>query len=47
VVEDATVVPVAWVCAKALAPDKMTVKGVDQTTVADTYLPLDCRLINR
>ncbi len=47
VVEDAPVVPVAWVCGKALGPDKMAVKGSDQTTVPDTYLPLDCRLINR
>lgn len=45
VIEDAPVVPVAWVCAKALAPDKMTLKGIDQTTIPDTNLPLDCRLI--
>ena len=45
VIEDAPIVPVAWVCAKALGPDKMVIKGNDQTTIPDTYLPLDCRLI--
>jgi type IV pilus assembly protein PilA len=43
VVADAPVVPVAWVCGKAEAPDKMTVQGIDQTNVAPAFLPLDCR----
>jgi type IV pilus assembly protein PilA len=43
VVEDAPVVPVTWVCAAADAPDKMTVKGVDKTTVDAAHLPLSCR----
>lgn len=47
VVEDAPVVPVTWVCGKADGPDKMTVKGIDQTSVPDAFLPLDCRKIKR
>jgi type IV pilus assembly protein PilA len=43
VVEDAPVVPVTWVCGYAAAPDKMTVKGANSTTVAARYLPLKCR----
>jgi type IV pilus assembly protein PilA len=43
VVEDAPVVPVTWVCGKADAPNKMTVKGIDQTTIPAMYLPLECR----
>jgi type IV pilus assembly protein PilA len=47
VVTDAPVVPVAWVCNKAQVPDKMTVRGINQSTVADTYMPLGCRFIPR
>jgi type IV pilus assembly protein PilA len=43
VVEDAPVVPVAWVCGNAQGPDKMTVKGVNETNVPNTFLPLACR----
>lgn len=43
VVEDAPVVPVAWVCGTAEAPDKMVVKGVNETNIADTFLPFNCR----
>lgn len=43
VVEDAPVVPVAWVCASASAPAKMTVIGTDRTNVPARYLPLNCR----
>jgi len=43
VVEDAKVVPVAWVCAGAKAPDKMTLHGTDRTTVEAKFLPLNCR----
>ena len=42
VVEDAAVVPVAWVCGHAAAVDKMTAKGVDRTSVDPKYLPLNC-----
>lgn len=43
VVDDAPVVPVAWVCAGALPPAKMSVRGVDRTTIPARYLPLNCR----
>jgi type IV pilus assembly protein PilA len=43
VVEDAQVVPVAWVCAAAAPPDKMTVKGENKTDIPKEYLPLNCR----
>jgi type IV pilus assembly protein PilA len=43
VVDDAPIVPVAWVCGNATAPDKMTVKGSNKTTVAAKYLPSGCR----
>lgn len=43
VVEDAPMVPVAWVCAAAEAPEKMTLKGADRTSVPPEYLPLICR----
>ncbi|MDO8653423.1 MAG: pilin [Undibacterium sp.] len=47
VVEDAPMVPVTWVCAGAEAPDKMTVKGIDKTTVALANLPFICRRKNK
>jgi type IV pilus assembly protein PilA len=43
VVEDAPVVPVAWVCGGASVPDKMVVKGENKTDIAKEYLPLNCR----
>jgi type IV pilus assembly protein PilA len=43
VVEDAPVVPVAWVCAGASAPQKMTARGTNRTTVPARFLPLNCR----
>ena len=43
VVEDAPIVPVAWVCGFANVPDKMTVKGENRTDVPVGYLPLVCR----
>ena len=43
VVEDAPIVPVAWVCGHAAAVEKMTAKGVDRTDVPVSYLPLNCR----
>jgi len=43
VIEESQVVPVAWVCGNAKAPEKMTVKGENKTNVADTYLPFICR----
>jgi type IV pilus assembly protein PilA len=43
VVEDAAVVPVAWVCAGASAPAKMTARGTNRTDVPVRFLPLNCR----
>lgn len=43
VVEDAQIVPVAWVCGHAGAVDRMTAKGVDRTDVALNFLPLNCK----
>lgn len=43
VVEDAPVVPVAWVCAYAGVPDKMTVRGENTTDIGQGLLPVNCR----
>lgn len=43
VMDDAQIVPVAWVCGNAKVPDKMTVKGDNKTNVPDQYLPQLCR----
>lgn len=43
VVDDAPIVPVAWVCAFAKGPDKMTVRGENKTDIPRDYLPVNCR----
>jgi type IV pilus assembly protein PilA len=43
VVEDAPVVPVAWVCGNAPGPAQMTVRGSNRTTIPNAFLPLTCR----
>lgn len=43
VMEDAPIVPVAWVCGFAAGPDKMTLKGANKTDIPMSYLPLKCR----
>ena len=43
VVADAPVVPVAWVCGNAQAPEIMTIQGVNRTNVPVSFLPLACR----
>jgi type IV pilus assembly protein PilA len=43
VVEDAPVVPVAWVCGFSVGPDKMTIHGENRTSVPPQYLPAKCR----
>lgn len=45
VVEDAPVVPIAWVCGFAEAPEKMTTRGQNATNVELLYLPFDCRAL--
>ncbi len=43
VIEDATIVPVTWVCGDASPPDKMVAKGLNKTNVPARYLPFNCR----
>lgn len=43
VVDDAPVVPVAWVCGYAEPPAKMTVKGENKTNIPANFLPFSCR----
>ena len=43
VVDDAPVVPVAWVCGHAEAPRNMSTRGVDRTDIAVALLPFNCR----
>ena len=47
VVDDAPIVPVAWVCGTAEAPDKMKVNGANLTDIKDGLLPLECRALKR
>lgn len=47
VVEDAPIVPVAWACGYAEAPDKMTVNGVNLTNIPEALLPIECRASKR
>jgi type IV pilus assembly protein PilA len=47
VVDDAPVVPIAWVCGFAEGPEKMTVMGQNQTNIDPLYLPFDCRAIKK
>ena len=44
VMADAPIVPIAWVCANAQAPEKMKLIGVDKTTIDPQNLPLICRM---
>jgi len=43
VIEESQIVPVAWVCGNAKAPEQMTVMGVNKTNVAPEYLPYICK----
>jgi len=43
VVDDAPMVPVAWVCGAAAGPAGMTVRGDNRTTVPSQALPVNCR----
>jgi type IV pilus assembly protein PilA len=43
VVDDAPVVPIAWVCGSAPVPGNMSAKGLNRTNIAPNYLPLKCR----
>lgn len=43
VVDGAPVVPIAWVCGHAAAPEGMKLVGIDATSLPAQYLPLNCR----
>ena len=43
VVEDAPIVPVAWVCGYAAVPGNMTAKGENKTDIPVALLPFNCR----
>jgi len=43
IVDDAPIVPVAWVCGYAPVPTNMTAKGENKTNVEPSYLPFSCR----
>lgn len=43
VIEEAQIVPVAWVCGNAAAPNKMTVHGTNRTNIPVEFLPGGCR----
>ncbi|MDP1658865.1 MAG: pilin [Methylotenera sp.] len=43
VIEESQIVPVAWVCGNAKAPDKMALKGDNKTNISDEYLPYLCK----
>jgi type IV pilus assembly protein PilA len=43
VIEESQIVPVAWVCANAKAPEKMTLKGENKTNVPPEFLPYLCK----
>jgi type IV pilus assembly protein PilA len=47
VVEDAPIVPIAWVCGNADAPDKMKAFGENRTNIPDSLLPAECRAQKR
>jgi type IV pilus assembly protein PilA len=44
IVQDAPMVPVAWVCGFAPVPVNMTVKGENKTNIDPNYLPYSCRV---
>lgn len=46
IVEDAPIVPIAWVCGNAAPPDKMVVKGNNKTNIPNAYLPFGCRKVS-
>ena len=45
VVADEPVVPVAWVCGYAEAPNRMTVNGQNRTNIPPFLLPMECRAL--
>jgi len=37
------IVPIAWICGNASVPERMTVLGVNGTTLPGPHLPIECR----
>lgn len=44
IVEGHPVVPIAWVCGNASVPEKMKVRGRNDTDIPPPQLPIDCRM---
>jgi type IV pilus assembly protein PilA len=44
VVEGHPVVPIAWICGNASVPQKMQVRGKNDTDIPGPHLPIDCRM---
>jgi len=47
VVADAPVVPIAWTCGYAEAPNGMTMNGENRTNIPESLLPPECRAFKR
>lgn len=47
IVEDAPIVPIAWICGNAAVPEKMLARGDNKTDIPDAYLPLACKSVGR
>jgi type IV pilus assembly protein PilA len=43
VIEESQIIPVAWVCGNAKAPNKMALKGENKTNVDAEFLPMMCK----
>lgn len=43
VIQESQLVPIAWVCGNAKAPEKMTLSGDNKTNIPDEFLPILCR----
>ena len=43
VIPESQLVPIAWVCGNAKAPEKMTLSGENRTNIPDEFLPVLCR----
>ncbi|HYN55130.1 MAG TPA: pilin [Methylotenera sp.] len=43
VIPESQLVPIAWVCGNAKAPEKMTLSGDNRTNIPEEFLPVLCR----
>lgn len=43
VIEDSQIVPIAWVCGNAKAPNNMLLIGINKTNIEERYLPFNCK----